>query len=164
MGDKTWILCQGGLWTERRTFSPLNVSFQDLGDSRKSLKWIISFTIGGNLGIVNLIIANRNHYCTQIHLFTTRTMVFQPTKPILMKIFLFLLSTEASSYAEISRKTVKSRIQRNGCVKKLLKKRWTNFQCPERLQISENRCLVRCTFPLPKTTCLLFERFRALIF
>ena len=26
MSEKTWILCQGGLWTERRTFSLLNVS------------------------------------------------------------------------------------------------------------------------------------------
>ena len=103
MSEKTWILCQGDLWTERRTFSLLNVSFQDLGDSRKSLKWIVSFATGWNLGILNLTIANINHFCTQIHLFITRTMVFSPTKPKRMKIYLFLLSTEASSYAEISR-------------------------------------------------------------
>ena len=102
MSEKTWILCQGGLWTERRAFSLLNVSFQHLDDSRKSLKWIVSFAAGGNLDILNLIIANRDHYCAQIQMFITRTMVFSPTKPILMEIFSFLLSTEASSYAEIS--------------------------------------------------------------
>ena len=104
MSEKTWILCQGGLWTERRTFSVLNVSFHDLADPRKSLKWIVSFAVGGNLGILDSTIANRNHYCAKIYQFVTQNMVFSPLRWIWMKMFLFLLSTEASNYAKIPRK------------------------------------------------------------
>ena len=114
MSEKIWILCQGGLWTERRTFSVLNVSFQDLGDSRKTLKSIVSFAPRGNLGILNLTIANRNHNCTQIHLLITRPMVFSPTKSILMiywwKSSCFYFQPRLQVMRKFHEKTVKSRI------------------------------------------------------
>ena len=82
--------------------------------------------------ILNLTIVNRNRYCTQIHLFTTRTMVFSPTKPILMKSSRFSFQPRLQVMPKFHGKMMKSRICRNGCDKKLLKKNGVPFLVPRK--------------------------------